>query len=153
MPIFRRDSTAGPPPSASAAGAAEAHGGGRRGMVTLVAAGTKIKGEVSGATEVQIEGEIEGNVRVDGLVSVSAGGLVHGPVHGRIVRVGGQVVGNVTGAERVEVSAAGSVEGDIAAPRVVIAEGAFFKGKIDMKSDHDQEPRRPAKAGAETGSQ
>jgi cytoskeletal protein CcmA (bactofilin family) len=67
------------------------------------------------------------------------------------VRVAGQVVGNVTGAERVEVNAAGSVEGDIAAPRVVIAEGAFFKGKIDMKSDHDGESRRPVKTGAETG--
>ncbi|HVR11199.1 MAG TPA: polymer-forming cytoskeletal protein, partial [Thermoanaerobaculia bacterium] len=152
MPIFRRDAPAGPPPSASAggAGAGEVHGGGRHATVTFVAPGTRIAGEVSGTTEIQIEGRIEGHVRIDGLVIVGSGGVVIGPVHGRMVRVAGQVVGNVTGGERVEVSAAGSVEGDIAAPRVVIAEGAFFKGKIDMKSDPNRESRRPAKAGAET---
>jgi cytoskeletal protein CcmA (bactofilin family) len=150
MPIFRRDAPAGPPPAA-VTGAGDERGGARRGTVTLIAPGTRIKGEVSGSTEVQIEGEIEGNVRIDGLVVVGAGGSVLGLVHGRTVRVAGQVVGNVSGVERVEVNAAGSVEGDIAAPRVVIAEGAFFRGKIDMKSDHDRESRRPVKAGAETG--
>jgi cytoskeletal protein CcmA (bactofilin family) len=150
MPIFRRDAPAVPPPAASSAGAGEGHGGARRATVTLVAPGTKIKGEVTGSTEIQIEGEIEGNVRVDAPVVVGAGGSVLGPVHGRLVRVAGQVIGNVAGAERVEVSAAGSVEGDIAAPRVVIAEGAFFKGKIDMKSDDNPGSRRPVKAGAET---
>lgn len=151
MPIFRRDTTATPqPPSATAAGGGESPSGARRGTVTFVAPGTRIKGEVTGATEIHIEGELEGDVKVEALVVVGAGGSVRGPISGRVVRVAGQVAGDVTGAERVEVSAAGSVEGDIAAPRVVIAEGAFFKGKIDMQSDNQREPRRPAKAGAES---
>ncbi len=147
MPIFRRDAPAGAPPAA----AGEAAGSGRRGNVTFIAPGTRINGEVTGATEVQVEGEIEGKIRIDGLVVIGAGGAVLGPVHGRVVRIAGRVAGSVSGAERVEVGAAGSVEGDIAAPRVVIAEGAFFRGKIDMQSDHNRESRRPAKTGAETG--
>src|SRR5579864_4182106 len=154
MPIFRRAPATGHPTAgaAAAAGAAgDAAAGERRGAaVTFIAPGTRIRGELGGTTDVQIEGEIAGNVDVDALVVVGARGSVLGPLHGRAVRVSGQVAGNVTAAERVEVGAAGSVEGDIAAPRVVIAEGAFFKGKIDMKSDHNRESRRSAKAGAET---
>jgi len=151
MPIFRRAPATGLPPSAApAAGAAgEAAAGERRGAAaTFIASGTRIEGHVTGTTDVQIEGEIAGKVNVDALVAVGARGSVLGPLHGRVVRVSGQVTGNVTAAERVEVGAAGSVEGDIAAPRVVIAEGAFFKGKIEMKSDQDPEPRRAAREGA-----
>jgi cytoskeletal protein CcmA (bactofilin family) len=152
MPIFRRAPATGHPTSAApaAAGAAgDAAAGERRGAaVTYIAPGTRITGELGGTTDVQIEGEIAGNVAVDALVVVGARGSVLGPLHGKAVRVSGQVAGNVTAAERVEVGAAGSVEGDIAAPRVVIAEGAFFKGKIEMKSDQNPEPRRAARAGA-----
>jgi cytoskeletal protein CcmA (bactofilin family) len=147
MPIFRRASATGlpaSPPSTVPGAAGEAAAGARRGTATCIAPGTRIAGEVSGTTDVQIEGEIAGEVRVDALVVVGAGGSVLGPLHGKVVRVSGQVAGNVTAVERVEVGAGGSVEGDIAAPRVVIAEGAFFKGKIEMKSDQNPEPRRAA---------
>jgi cytoskeletal protein CcmA (bactofilin family) len=152
MPIFRRAPAPGLPTAAApAAGgvAGDAAAGERRGgAATVIAAGTRIEGEVSGTADLQVEGEIAGNVDVDALVVVGARGSVLGPLHGRVVRISGQVAGNVTAAERVEVGAAGSVEGDIAAPRVVIAEGAFFKGKIEMKSDQNPEPRRAARAGA-----
>jgi cytoskeletal protein CcmA (bactofilin family) len=152
MPIFRRAPATEHPTSAApaAAGAAgDAAAGERRGATaTFIAPGTRIRGEVSGTTDVQIEGEIAGNVDVDALVVVGARGSVLGPLHGKAVRVSGQVTGNVTAAERVEVGAAGSVEGDIAAPRVVIAEGAFFKGKIEMQTDQNPEPHRAARAGA-----
>lgn len=155
MPIFRRAHATGHPTSAAPAAAATLAGAGdaaaaeRRGAaVTFIASGTRLRGELAGTTDVQIEGEITGSVDVDALVVVGARGSVLGPLHGRVVRVSGQVAGDVTAAERVEVGAAGSVEGDIAAPRVVIAEGAFFKGKIEMKSDQNPEPRRAARTGA-----
>jgi cytoskeletal protein CcmA (bactofilin family) len=154
MAIFRREAPAGAATPAGTAGVAGAGGagdpglaGGRRGGVTVVAPGTKVKGELSGATEIQILGEVEGEVRVDALVVVGAGGVVTGPVLGKVVRVVGQVIGSVTAADVVEVGPAGSLEGDIAAPRVVIAEGAFFRGNIDMKGDKNREPRRAPKGG------
>lgn len=156
MAIFRRDTPPSPAPAGTAAPAGAEPGGSavRRpgssnsgAAVTLIAPGTKIKGQVTGTAEVQIDGEVEGDLTVQGLVVVGTGGAMNGPIAAQVVRVVGQVIGNVTASERVEVGAAGILEGDIAAPRVVIAEGAFFKGKIDMKGDKNQEPRRPSNSG------
>ncbi len=150
MPIFRRDPPAGP--FRSAAGdpsSGDGSGGARRATVTVIAPGTKVQGKVTGSTELQIAGELDGEVLVEALVVVGAGGSVTGPIHGQVVRVAGQVAGNVSGSERVEVGAGGSVEGDITAPRVTIAEGAFFKGKIEMQSEKNREPRRAGKAAAD----
>ena len=61
-------------------------------------------------------------------------GVVTGPIEAPVVRIGGRVIGDVAASDRVEVSPSGSLEGDITAPRVVIAEGAFFKGKVAMRS-------------------
>lgn len=135
MSIFRRESTP-PSPGSSAAGSPEAahsanHANKRR--LTHIAQGTRLTGEVTGATELLVEGELRGEVRVDSTVTVGADGVVEGPITAPVVRVGGRVVGSVVATDRVEVSPSGSLEGDIAAPRVVIAEGAFFKGKVEMR--------------------
>jgi len=99
---------------------------------TLVAPGTKIVGKISGSAEVIVDGELEGELRVDGGAVIGTGGTVRGEIAARTVRVGGKVFGNIRGGERVEVLASGALEGDVSAPRVVIAEGAFFKGKVEM---------------------
>ena len=82
-----------------------------------------------------VEGEIEGEVRVDATVTVGAEGVVTGPVAAPVVRIGGRVIGDVMASDRVEVSPSGSLEGNISAPRIIIAEGAFFKGIVDMRKD------------------
>lgn len=152
MSIFRREPIS---PSASGSGGsgegsppsgASSPNGARRRM-THVAPGSRIKGELTGPTELLIEGEVEGEVRVDAVVVVGAEGVVHGPVTAQTVRVSGKVVGNVQASERVEIAPAGSLEGDIAAPRVVIAEGAFFKGRVEMKGNQEREARRPKASG------
>lgn len=156
MSIFRRESTP-PAPGSSAAGSLEAshsahsanHANKRR--LTHIAPGTRLTGEVTGATELLVEGEVRGEVRVDSTVTVGADGVVEGPITAPVVRVGGRVVGNVAATDRVEVSPSGSLEGDIAAPRVVIAEGAFFKGKVEMRGgvvDRVAAGRDPRGAGA-----
>jgi cytoskeletal protein CcmA (bactofilin family) len=137
MSIFRRDN----PPSPSASGGpSESSHPSRR--LTHIAAGTRLQGEVTGGTELLIEGEIEGEVRVDAMVTVGAEGAVTGPIAAPVVRIGGRVVGDVMASDRVEVSPSGSLEGNISAPRIVIAEGAFFKGIVDMRKD-----RAPAARG------
>ena len=60
---------------------------------------------------------------------------MEGPVSAPVVRISGRVTGNVAASDRVEVAASGILEGDIAAPRIVIAEGAFFKGRVEMRGD------------------
>ncbi len=147
MSIFRRDTAAPARPAAASAAPAGETSTPRSGA-THVAPGTRIEGQVTGATELLIEGEIVGTVKVEATVTVGASGVVHGPITGRLVKVAGKVIGNVRGTDRVEVGPAAVLEGDIAAPRVVIAEGAFFKGMVEMKGEKTQ-PSRPQQA-AET---
>lgn len=115
--------------------------------MTHIAPGTRIEGRLTGPTDLLIEGEVEGEVRVDSAVVVGTEGMVQGPVSARVVRVSGKIVGDVQATERVEIAPAGSVEGDVAAPRVVIAEGAFFKGRVEMKGNQDREARRSKASG------
>ncbi|HKI06739.1 MAG TPA: polymer-forming cytoskeletal protein [Thermoanaerobaculia bacterium] len=144
MSIFRRENASSTP---AFAGGASDSSSSPKGRLTHVAPGTRLSGEVTGATELLIDGEVEGEVRVDATVTVGAEGAVHGPISAPVVRVAGTVVGNVTASERVEVGPSGSVEGDITAPRIVISEGAFFKGQMVMRGEKAREARRPRGAG------
>ncbi|HZF07524.1 MAG TPA: polymer-forming cytoskeletal protein [Thermoanaerobaculia bacterium] len=148
MSIFRRDTAAPARPSGVAAPPADASST-PRSRITQIAPGSRIQGEVTGATELLVEGEVVGTIRVEATVEVGAAGVVKGPITAQVVRVAGKVIGNVRGTDRVEVGAAAVLEGDIAAPRVVIAEGAFFKGKVEMRGglpdkSPDKSPSKPA---------
>jgi cytoskeletal protein CcmA (bactofilin family) len=140
MSIFRREN----PTSAAPGGSSEPVNASQKRRLTHVAAGTRIRGEVTGPTELLIEGEVEGEIRLDATVTVGVEGTVQGPINAPVVRVGGRVAGNVVASDRVEVSPSGSVEGNISAPRVVIAEGAFFRGSVEMRGE--EAPKQPADA-------
>jgi len=140
MSIFRRENVSSSP---AASGGPSDSGHSQKRHLTHVAPGTRLLGEVTGATELLIEGEIEGEVRVDATVTVGAEGAVLGAISAPVIRVAGRVVGNLLALDRAEVSPSGSVEGDIAAPRIVIAEGAFFKGRVEMTGERVREARRP----------
>jgi len=115
--------------------------------ITHIAPGSRVKGEISGPTELLIEGEVEGEIRIDAVVMIGTEGLVQGPITAQVVRIGGRVFGDVTAVDRVEVAPSGSLEGNIVAPRIVIAEGAFFKGQVEMKGEKVEQARRTKKAG------
>ena len=121
-------------PSRPGVGSNPGHSGSGASTSTYIAPGAKIQGEISGKTEVVIDGELEGQVKLDQLVTVGGQGVVKGEIHAQAVRVSGKVLGNIVGHDRVEVLATGTVEGDIVAPRVTVADGAFLKGKVEMTS-------------------
>ena len=92
-----------------------------------------IKGELTGNEDLTIEGKVEGKITLNGhSVTIGQNGLVMAEIHAKSVIVGGQVRGNITADDKVEVAPTGSMKGDIIAPRVVLADGARFKGSIDM---------------------
>lgn len=146
MPIFRRESSSSS--SSASGGAAESpNSSPKQRRITHIAPGTRIRGEVTGPTELLVEGEVAGEIRVEEAVTVGADGVVNGPISAPVVRIGGRVVGNVHASDRVEISASGSLEGDVDAPRIAIAEGAFFKGWSNRKPERAQEGRRPRATG------
>jgi cytoskeletal protein CcmA (bactofilin family) len=133
MSFFRREPDRPQPPEPSRSGSPQVpRQTAAQSRVTLVAEGTRVTGEISGDTEVRVDGEVEGDLDLGARVVIGGSGVVRGSIQAQSVEVGGRVHGNVQGSDRVEVTSSGSLEGDISAPRVTIAEGAFFKGKVEM---------------------
>lgn len=93
-----------------------------------------IKGELSGSEDLIIEGQVEGKIELrQNVLTIGANGRIQAQIFAKQVIVQGEVIGNMTASEKIDIRENGSVEGDIVAPRVAIAEGAHFRGSIDMQ--------------------
>jgi cytoskeletal protein CcmA (bactofilin family) len=93
-----------------------------------------IKGELNGSEDLTIEGQVEGKIELrQNVLTIGPNGRIKAAVFAKSVVILGEVTGNVTASEKVDIRDNGSVDGDIAAPRVAIAEGAHFRGSIDMQ--------------------
>jgi len=93
-----------------------------------------IKGELTGSEDLTIEGHVEGKIELrQNVLTIGPNGKIKAQVFAKSVIILGEVTGNVTATEKVDLRDNGSVDGDIAAPRVAIAEGAHFRGSIDMQ--------------------
>ena len=93
-----------------------------------------IKGELNGSEDLTVEGHVEGKIELrQHALTIGPNGKIKAQVFAKSVIVLGAVTGNITATESVSLRDNGSVDGDIAAPRVAIAEGAHFRGSIDMQ--------------------
>lgn len=103
-----------------------------------------IKGELNGSEDLTIEGHVEGTIQLrDHVLTIGPNGRIKAQVFAKSVIVLGEVTGNVTASDKVDIRDNGSVDGDIIAPRVAIAEGAHFRGSVDMQRKGGQ----PAQSG------
>jgi cytoskeletal protein CcmA (bactofilin family) len=126
-------------PAPPSAGPAPAPGAGSsRSGACVIGPKTHLKGEVGGDEDVVVEGVVEGQVRISRDLRVSPGGVVRASVEAQSVIVSGEVVGDCVASQRVEIQSTGRLTGNIRAPRIVIAEGALFKGTSDMTSRKDK---------------
>jgi len=92
-----------------------------------------IKGELNGSEDLTIEGQVEGKIELkDHVLTIGPNGKIKAELFAKSVVVLGEVIGNVSASEKVDIRENGSVEGDITSPRVAIAEGAHFRGSVDM---------------------
>jgi len=93
-----------------------------------------IKGELNGSEDLTIEGHVEGTIQLrDHVLTIGPNGRIKAQVFAKSVIVLGEVAGNVTASDKVDIRDNGSVDGDIVSPRVAIAEGAHFRGSVDMQ--------------------
>jgi cytoskeletal protein CcmA (bactofilin family) len=88
---------------------------------------------------------VEGKILLTGhQLTIEENGHVTAEIHdASTVIVRGKMSGNITASDKVEVASKGSMQGDIRAPRVVLAEGSRFKGKIDTTKSTGQRPAVP----------
>jgi len=93
----------------------------------------KIKGELTGNEDLTIDGNFEGKILLkDHNLTIGNNGHITAELQAKTVMIHGEVIGNVRADDKVEISPSGSVNGDLAAPRVMLADGSSFKGSIDM---------------------
>jgi cytoskeletal protein CcmA (bactofilin family) len=108
-----------------------------------------IKGELNGSEDLTIEGQVDGTIQLrDHILTIGANGRIKAQVFAKAVIVLGEVTGNVTASDKVDIRDNGSVDGDIVAPRVAIAEGAHFRGSVDMQRKGGQPAQAAAKPAA-----
>lgn len=111
--------------------------GAQGGNQNMAAIGKSIvfKGELTGDEDLEIEGQVEGNVRLaNHTLTIGANGRLTAQVVAKSIIVIGRVKGNLTATERIEIQATGIVEGDVKAPRLNVQEGAVLNGGIDMSA-------------------
>ena len=113
-----------------------------------------IKGELNGSEDLTIEGQVEGKIELkDHVLTIGPNGKIKAQVFAKALIVLGEVNGNVTATDKVEIRDGGSVDGDIIAPRVAIADGAHFRGSVDMQrrtGQPQQQGAQPQRSAAAT---
>jgi cytoskeletal protein CcmA (bactofilin family) len=133
----RPDAFARPEPSPSRAAPADR---------ATIGRSIAIRGDVTGDEDLLIQGRVDGSVDLkEHAITVGSDGEVKASVIGRVVVVEGRVEGDINSDEQVILRGSAWVKGDIAAPRVVLEDGARFQGGIDMgdMADQGRESRAP----------
>ena len=93
----------------------------------------KLKGEITGEEDLIIEGRVDGSVELRShSVTVGQEGNVKASISGRTIKVKGKVQGNLAAEEQIVLLSSATVEGDLVAPRVIMEDGASFRGGIEM---------------------
>jgi cytoskeletal protein CcmA (bactofilin family) len=126
-----------PPPAPVAVGSPGLRSEGSHSMekdIVNIGKSVVIKGELNGSEDLTIEGHVEGTIQLrDHVLTIGPNGRIKAQVFAKAVIVLGEVTGNVTASDKVDIRDNGSVDGDIVSPRVAIAEGAHFRGSVDMQ--------------------
>jgi cytoskeletal protein CcmA (bactofilin family) len=99
---------------------------------TIIGESILISGSLNGDEDLTVRGRVEGTLTLTRTLVVEPTGTVKAEVQVKNCVIAGVVVGNVTASESVEITKEGRMVGDIAAPRVIIVDGASFRGRIDM---------------------
>jgi cytoskeletal protein CcmA (bactofilin family) len=138
MALFSKDPAPAAKPDVRVGSAVPAGG-------TFFGANITIEGTVTGTEPVVIEGTIHGKIDLQSDLRIGTKARIEATVHARNVTVEGRLNGDISADERVELVASATVDGNIKAPKIVVAEGARFRGNVDMGS---RVPKEDANGGA-----
>lgn len=98
-----------------------------------------IKGQIKSGEHIHVDGEVEGTMYLPGFdLTVTAPGTIHGNVNAREVDSAGTIEGNVDATKKITVRKGGRLLGDLRTPGIVIEDGAYFKGKIEIVNSREE---------------
>src|ERR1051326_6603194 len=128
-------STKDTPPQARNAEPQTTHGS------TFFGPNVTVDGTVAGSEPSLIEGAVRGKINLTGELRIGTKARIEATVHAKNVTVEGKLTGDVSADEKVELVASATVEGNIKAPKIIVAEGARFRGAVDMGSARPKETK------------
>jgi cytoskeletal protein CcmA (bactofilin family) len=128
MALFSKDQ---PPPKPAALRPPEGPSGP---STTFIGPNVTIDGTVSGGEPCLIEGTVRGKINLQSDLQIGTKARVEATVHARNVTVEGKVTGDISADDRLELVMTATVDGNIKAPKIIVAEGAKFRGSVDMGS-------------------
>jgi cytoskeletal protein CcmA (bactofilin family) len=99
---------------------------------TVIGSSLIIDGEISGDEDLVIQGTVKGKISLKESLFVESSGVVEADIETQNVEIAGRVTGNIAATDKVELKSDCRVVGDVRAPRILIADGASFKGNVDM---------------------
>ena len=120
--------------------------------MTTIASGLKINGEISGTSDLYIDGETQGKIRLaNARVTVGPNGRVQADIEAREIIIEGSVQGNLKAGERVQLGAQSKVQGSVLTPRIAIDDGARLRGKVEMVKSGSSQASPVAESATDTG--
>ena len=134
----RAESKISPPPRPAEARAAEPRAPEVRipdaaPRASVLGPSLRFRGELSAQEDLIIQGSVEGSITHTQSLTVGSDGTMKGDIRARVIVIDGKVEGDLYATESVNIRAAAKVKGNVFAPRIGIAEGAFFQGQIEMQ--------------------
>jgi cytoskeletal protein CcmA (bactofilin family) len=102
-----------------------------------------IRGKIKSDEDLIVKGRIEAEIQSSKALLVENSGIIKANVKVKSARISGVLVGNITAEERVELAPDGRMVGDLTAPKIVINDGAAFRGHIDMQNFDEGSERKP----------
>ena len=104
----------------------------REAKESVVAAEITITGKIAGAGHVRIAGKFEGDVHIQGDLTIEQGAKVTGGIRAESVAIAGEIEGNIDSAEKVELQSTGIIEGDLKAATLTVAAGSRMRGRVEF---------------------
>ena len=120
-------------------------------ITTILGKGCVVHGGFEAKGSTRIDGTVNGDVKVGGILVVGVDGKIAGDVDAHSVIIGGEVTGNIVTVEKAELTETAKVIGDLKTTIIVIDENAIFQGKVDMSQDTNPRKRSGNKATGVTG--
>jgi len=118
---------------------------GNSGQTTTIGASVKLNGELNGDEDLLIQGQVEGNIYLkEHNLTIGEQGTIKANAFARTITVRGTLTGDLNGVEKVTITSTGKVRGNIVSPKVILEEGATFKGSIDMDAKAAKPASQPA---------
>ena len=139
MALFSKETSPAPRPEVRSATPAQPG-------ATFIGPNVTIEGTLSGSEAIVIEGSVRGKINLSADLRVGTKARLEATVHARNVTIEGKLTGDISADDRVELVASATVDGNIKAPKIIVAEGAKFRGSVDMGSRVPKDEPAPAKA-------